>query len=324
MNKLTKSSRRWLIASIICIVLLVFFRGLFIRNILSENHIPKLAYYLTEIILTSLLIISVVRLFFIFKEQISNSYKKTKENIRKNNASKTFIYIVITIFAIITFFGTVQILSDTKCASCNVYKVIGFILIMVWTCIFLCYFIWAIYYYNLNLGKTNEEWAKIKEAKNNRSKGLPYNQQDIDEEPRYNPYHDQTFGVPPGTVRGMIAFTLLFGAIAMLIVSFGMSNQIDSGSFFYDQFEFFKTAFLMMIAFYFGSRSLKYLRNGNHGVYKPDNGSTSNNGDDNISTEISSPNDSEIIVINNNIETSQTNDESIPPIVAIDPMAPKK
>ena len=57
----------------------------------------------------------------------------------------------------------------------------------------------------------------------------------------------------------MIAFTLLFGALAMLVASIGMKNELDPASMFWDQYEFFKTAFLMMIAFYFGSRSLQYL-----------------------------------------------------------------
>jgi len=68
----------------------------------------------------------------------------------------------------------------------------------------------------------------------------------------------------------MIAFTLLFGAIAVLIVSIGMRNQWDENTVFWDQYEFFKTAFLMMIAFYFGSRSLQYLQNRNQPVV-PDN-----------------------------------------------------
>ena len=94
-----------------------------------------------------------------------------------------------------------------------------------------------------------------------------YNQDDINAEPEYNPYKDETFGMPNGTVRGMIAFSLLFGAISLLVVSFGMTNEIDPNSLFWDQYEFFKTAFLMMIAFYFGSRSLQYFRG--NGAPKP-------------------------------------------------------
>ncbi len=127
-------------------------------------------------------------------------------------------------------------------------------------CIFICYFIWAVYFYNLNYGFSQKVWNKIEEAKENRAKGLMYNQADIDQEPKINPYKNETFGLPAGTVRGMIAFTLLFGSIAMLIVSFGMKNEIQPNGFFIDQFDFFKTAFLMMIAFYFGNHSLKYLK----------------------------------------------------------------
>lgn len=251
--------------------------------------------------------------------------------LKKANASKVFIIFIILAFIVISYFGTRLILSDQDCVSCNVYNAIGFILMMLWICVFLSYFIWAIYYYNLNLGKTNEEWAKINEAKNNRTKGLPYDQNDIDEEPKYNPYKEETFGLPSGTVRGMIAFTLLFGAIAMLIVSFGMDKETLEGSLLLDEFEFFKTAFLMMIAFYFGSRSLKLLKdNGNKKDVANDSTSSSNNGGSdspfNKQAVSAAPvKENEFIVINNEADiTTPPEDGSVPPIVAIDPMAPKK
>src|SRR5690606_29030490 len=75
-----------------------------------------------------------------------------------------------------------------------------------------------------------------------------------------NPYRSQTFGLPPGTVRGMIAFTLLIGGMSLLIVSFGTEYTGAELALVRQQFEFFETAFLMMIAFYFGDKSLKYLK----------------------------------------------------------------
>jgi hypothetical protein len=258
------------------------------------------------------------------------THSTTKSKIKNINASKVFMALVIFAFFIISVFGTLQILSDTQCASCNVYKAIGFLLIMLWICIFLCYFIWAIYFYNFNLGKTNEEWDKINEAKNNRTKGLPFDQHDIDEEPKYNPYHEETFGLPSGTVRGMIAFTLLFGAIAMLIVSFGMNNDVQLNSFILDEFEFYKTAFLMMIAFYFGSRSLQYLKSGNKTAGKLGLGTEEENDTKSVdpkvktSTQTTPAAESEIVVINNDAAKVKPRDGEVPPIVAIDPMAPTK
>ena len=180
------------------------------------------------------------------------------------------------------------------------------------------------------MGKTNEEWAKIKEAKNNRTKGLPYDQKDIDDEPKYNPYKDETFGLPSGTVRGMIAFTLLFGAIAMLIVSFGMDKETLAGSLLLDEFEFFKTAFLMMIAFYFGSRSLQYLKSDGKATVTDgkvtDAAHNEKPGSPVIkqAVPVAPVKENEIIVINNDAEDMPPKDGSVPPIVATDPMAPKK
>lgn len=172
------------------------------------------------------------------------------------------------------FFGSVNVLSVLLLAvgfagafllifsndgSSHTYEAIGLLIIVIWAIIFLRYFIWAVYFYNINYGLTDHDWARIFKAKEDMDKGLTVDPEDA-VGPDHNPYRSQTFGLPPGTVRGMIAFTLLFGAIGMLVVSMGMNDRIEEDSFFWDHFEFFKTAFLMMIAFYFGERSLKYLQ----------------------------------------------------------------
>ncbi|WP_424961226.1 hypothetical protein [Ekhidna sp.] len=191
-------------------------------------------------------------------------YKSTTESKKKkpDSMSKFFFWgirVIIFILLALGAFG-VMMVFETNTGESAVFKAIALGIVTLWACIFLSYFIWAVYYYNVNLGLTDEEWNKIYQAKEDKRQGNFYNQDDIDAEPEYNPYKDETFGMPNGTVRGMIAFSLLFGAIALLVVSFGMTNEIDPSSLFWDQYEFFKTAFLMMIAFYFGSRSLQYLR----------------------------------------------------------------
>ncbi|WP_370086229.1 hypothetical protein [Ekhidna sp.] len=191
-------------------------------------------------------------------------YKSSTENKKKkpDSMSKFFFWGIRVIIFILLGLGAfgVMMVFETNTADSAVFKAVGLGIVTLWACIFLSYFIWAIYYYNVNLGLTDEEWNKIYSAKEDKRQGNFYNEDDIEAEPKYNPYKDETFGMPNGTVRGMIAFSLLFGAIALLVVSFGMTNEIDSSSLFWDQYEFFKTAFLMMIAFYFGSRSLQYLR----------------------------------------------------------------
>lgn len=139
------------------------------------------------------------------------------------------------------------------------YKAFAIVFLLIWLVVFLRYFIWAVYHYNVNYGLTEQDWEDIREARAQKAKGLPVDEKTT-EAPEYNPYRSQTFGLPPGTVRGMIAFTLLFGSITLLIAGMGMSQLEQENSLIRDQFEFFKTGFLMMIAFYFGDKSLRFLQ----------------------------------------------------------------
>lgn len=125
-------------------------------------------------------------------------------------------------------------------------------IVLIWFTIFLPYLAWAVYFYNINLGRTNEEWEQI----NRKNQELGPGEQISPE----NPYRDETFGLPRGTIRGALAITLMVGALSLMILSIGHPTIIRENEFFHENFEFFKTAFLMMIAFYFGTKSLEYLR----------------------------------------------------------------
>ncbi len=257
------------------------------------------------------------------KEGMSQSDKKSywqklKERAFDSNASYWLMGGVIFLFLVLMIVGTLKIMNQGT-TSCQLYKAIGFGMIMIWVCIFICYFIWAVYFYNFNYGFSRKDWKKIDQAKENRSKGNFYSQEDIDEEPKYNPYKDETFGLPGGTVRGMIAFTLLFGSISMLIVSFGMENEVESDSFFIDQFDFFKKAFLMMIAFYFGTHSLKYLKPAEPKQLGHNNSYTETETAAPKSKQASQP----FVVIQPDSNKEPDDTEKMPPITAIDPMAPK-
>lgn len=243
----------------------------------------------------------------------------------------SLIVLVVLIFLALTIFGVSNIMHDDSCASCAAYKAIAFVVIMLWLSIFIGYFIWATYFYNLNYGVSKKVWEKIETEKGNKASGKAYDQDMLDDEPLYNPYKEETFGLPPGTVRGMIAFTLLFGAIALLIVSFGMKNEIEPGNFYRDQFEFFKTAFLMMVAFYFGTRSLKYLKGeqplSQYNTAKSQKISKSTESitkasNDGLATEGSATKKNEVVVIDStNPLGAIAQGVKMPPITAIDPMA---
>ncbi|MDW3196437.1 MAG: N-acetylmuramidase domain-containing protein [Cytophagales bacterium] len=189
-----------------------------------------------------------------------DSYGRAVEQ-RKNPYRKMFfgsVNIISMILLAVGLTGAFLLLFSSE--ENNSYEAMGLVVIIIWAVIFLRYFIWAIYHYNINFGLTDKDWDEIFQARRDRDNGILVSEERL-KAPKANPYRAQTFGLPPGTIRGMIAVTLLFGAIAMLIVSMGMNGNIDQDSFFWDHFEFYKTAFLMMIAFYFGDRSLKYLQN---------------------------------------------------------------
>ncbi|WPP53523.1 N-acetylmuramidase domain-containing protein [Catalinimonas niigatensis] len=141
----------------------------------------------------------------------------------------------------------------------NLFQAVGLVVSIIWIAVFLRYFMWAVYNFNINYGLTDKDWDKIFEAREMAKMGYPVNPEDA-KGPDKNPYRSQTFGLPPGTVRGMIAFTLLFGGLSLLIVSFGSEYTANELALVRQQFEFFETAFLMMIAFYFGDKSLRYLQ----------------------------------------------------------------
>lgn len=132
------------------------------------------------------------------------------------------------------------------------YNLIALGLMLLWIGLLIAYYAWAIYFYNINLGLTNQDWAEIRERKQ-------YVPESADDIPSENPNAAQTLGLPPGTLRGTIALTLLVGGIAMAVASLGMDPTVKANSFIVDNFDFFKTAFLMMIAFYFGSKALESI-----------------------------------------------------------------
>jgi len=194
--------------------------------------------------------------------RVLQRYDEVPRDRERASVYKFFFYgnrIVIFIFLLAGLWAVVAISVYNEASTLYVYQTLGVVVLILWGVVFLSYFIWAIYFYNVNYGLPEEEWDKINDEKKKLAGNLPYKQEILDEEPQYNPYRDETFGLPPGTVRGMIAFTLLFGALCILFVRIGVKNTVDAGTVIWDQHEFFNNAFLMMIAFYFGSRSLEIL-----------------------------------------------------------------
>jgi hypothetical protein len=132
----------------------------------------------------------------------------------------------------------------------DIYSTIGIGLIIVWIGIMVLYYSWAIYFYNVNMGLTDNDWKKIEDSGNT----------DPSVKNRVaNPEKGESLGLPSGTIRGTIALTVLVGGLALFIASLGRNNVLKENQVLVDFFDFFKSAFLMMIAFYFGAKSLELM-----------------------------------------------------------------
>ena len=71
-----------------------------------------------------------------------------------------------------------------------------------------------------------------------------------------NPYKDDTLGMPTGTIRAFLTLTLLIANCLVLYVSV----YAPPSAAYAQRTEFIATAFLMMIAFYFGSRAVDVFK----------------------------------------------------------------
>lgn len=123
-------------------------------------------------------------------------------------------------------------------------------IIVAWLLMLVLYYVWAIYFYNINRGWTDKDWDD-QENKVMATGSAP--------EPDANPNAGESMGLPPGTIRGTIALSVVVGGMAMMIASLAMPDRLLQNEFLIDHFEFIKTAFLMVIAFYFGGKTLEAI-----------------------------------------------------------------
>ncbi len=163
-----------------------------------------------------------------------------------------FIFLMCLIELIILGAIAHIIVQMIKGPDDELYNLIALGVLLIWFGILVAYYAWSVYFYNINLGLTNEDWAEIRERKQ-------YSPEGVEDVPTENPNINETLGLPTGTVRGTLALTLMVGGLAMTIAALGMESFMKENAFLVDNFDFFKTAFLMMIAFYFGSKSLEMI-----------------------------------------------------------------
>lgn len=188
----------------------------------------------------------------------NNNTLKSKRTL--NIVFFTSILIVELILLSIVFFALFTGLNGSD--NLGPFQGIAIALVILWIGVLLGYYAWALYFYNINFGLTNEDWDKIRmemeEAKALKELGETYDEEKL-KAPDKNPHKEETFGLPPGTIRGTLALSLLVGALALFIYSFSIDNTVTGNAIIRENYEFLKSAFLMMIAFYFGSRSLEAI-----------------------------------------------------------------
>jgi hypothetical protein len=183
------------------------------------------------------------------------------------------------VWAVVLFFVTVVVINIALhlawsyshqapgAAPADVFQILAASIIITWILLVIAYYIWAIRFYCINLGWTDADWAaksgKLPESvTEDIGKATSVTPDTI--EPDENPNKDQSMGLPEGTVRATIALSMLVAGLSMTIASFSMNNTFPLNALFIDHYEFFKTGFLMMIAFYFGTKSLDILRKTNN------------------------------------------------------------
>lgn len=231
-------------------VILTIVVGFFLRHFFQEDQ-SVLSWTIPSII--ALGIVYWIVISYYKEKDVRDSYYVNKYHDVFFKGTIIFAILLVTI----SFIYSVLMYLEQK----NIFAIVGLLMLVTWLAVFMIYFVWSVYHYNINFGITDGEWAEIAEAKRQGRNLELENPAFQIREPKYNPYRSQTFGLPPGTVRGMIAFTLLFGGISLLVASMGTEEiNPEMMQLRIQQFEFFETAFLMMIAFYFGDRSLKYFR----------------------------------------------------------------
>jgi hypothetical protein len=181
------------------------------------------------------------------------------------------------IFAQVT---TKEVVIQTINANPAVVIIAGVLLIL-WLLLVIGYLVWAIHKYNDNYGLSNHEWKilhpELYASDTERGKYVGLKNQMISakqdmanskaavnetpevitspmNEPEDNPYKCDSFGLPPNTIRGIIALTALILFVLMEGINFFSDAKFE------DNFKELTTALQMVIAFYFGSRAIEVLK----------------------------------------------------------------
>jgi hypothetical protein len=206
-----------------------------------------ISHFKVEIMFAFLLGVSVLLIWILAKKS-----KAITNAIEQNKLAQTKIIIYAGLAIIFLLFISGVVVHNINGSERFLIN-LSITIIISWFVLLICYYAWALFFYNVGLGWSDDKW--------NRFRVQSEDPTTVQQARNKNPHDEETLGLPPGTVRGTIALTLLVGALALTIASFGMDSYSKGNTVLIDNFDFYKQAFLMMIAFYFGAKSLEILQN---------------------------------------------------------------
>src|SRR6266540_4196470 len=107
----------------------------------------------------------------------------------KQNTKRLLNRIFVGAFALIELFIIglfVFLLVQTIVGKENFYTFVALAIILIWFGVVVGYLAWAVYFYNINLGLTNEDWDNITKSKETNL--LINNQESCANDREQNPY----------------------------------------------------------------------------------------------------------------------------------------
>lgn len=158
--------------------------------------------------------------------------------------------------------------------------ILAIILMVVWLSLVIWYLYWAINRYAQNYGLSDKEWkilnpeayAKEEELDKYREIRIRIIERAKKEyellypgkpfqgvipalvEPPKNPYAKDSFGLPPGTIRGILAITAMFAFVVIECANLFSPANLER------DFSELLMVFQMVIAFYFGARAVEIFK----------------------------------------------------------------
>lgn len=154
---------------------------------------------------------------------------------------------------------------------------LAIIMMVIWLLLVIGYLCWAVIRYSQNYGLSEKEWKilnpeayarpdELEKFVQIRTRIIERTRREFEllnpgkpfegvipalATPSANPYRKDSFGLPPGTIRGILAMTAMFAFVLIECVNLFSPANLEK------DFSELLTVFQMVIAFYFGARAVE-------------------------------------------------------------------